>query len=250
MATAEELSKLISAAVDSAASAAGDAAEADRAVGALKQLQKHIVTAALLKETEAGKRVNKLTKHAVSSIASAAAAVVAAWKDCVKRKQDAKGTTSSGSGMPPRSGSFASTAEAAAPSGRPPSSGGAGADASQQQAQQRSSGGDRDRDRDRGGTASTASGSMSIGGGGGGGGAAAAGVDPPPKTGNNKRDKARTMMLDGLALCLGEDVEAYAPLGQLAAEVEEALWVANCEGYKDPTSAYLAKASGCCVHSA
>ncbi|KIY92540.1 hypothetical protein MNEG_15422, partial [Monoraphidium neglectum] len=96
--TAEDLSKLISTAVDSAASAGDDAAETDRAIGALKQLQKRAVTAALLKETEAGKRVNKLTKHSVAAISAAAVAVVQAWKECVKKEQEAKGSGGGGGG--------------------------------------------------------------------------------------------------------------------------------------------------------
>ncbi|KAI8465250.1 MAG: transcription factor S-II, central domain-containing protein [Monoraphidium minutum] len=49
------------------------------------------------------------------------------------------------------------------------------------------------------------------------------------------------MMLDGLALAAAEGVDACAPLGVLAAEVEDALWAATCEGLRDPNAAYLAK---------
>jgi transcription elongation factor S-II len=224
--TAEELSKLISTALECAAAAGSDAAEADRAVGALKTLQKLGVTAALLKETEAGKRVNKLSKSGVGPIAEAAAAVVAAWKECVKKEQGARGGAgaTSSSGLP-RAGSFASSDAAVPP--RPASSGGPPAAAaapeppssSQQQAASQPQ---------RAGSS-------------GGAAVAAGGVAPAPKSGNAKRDKARAMVLEGLALCLGEGVEPVAPLGQLAAEVEEALWAANCEGARDPNAAYLSK---------
>lgn len=221
-ATAEELLKLISTAVDSAGLAEADAAEADRAVGALKQLQKCMVTAALLKETEAGKRVNKLSKHGVPSISSAAATVVQSWRECVKREQESKGGGISG-GAFQRAGSFASSdpMTAGTASGRVPSSSNlADASSSQQSQQQQQS------------SASTPSKGSK---------AAAAPVAPPPKSGNVKRDKARQMMLDGLVLCLSEDVEPVTALGRLAAEVEDALWAANCEGARDPTPAYLSK---------
>ncbi|GBF99722.1 hypothetical protein Rsub_12435 [Raphidocelis subcapitata] len=248
-ATAEELSKLISTAADSAAAADGDAAEEDRAVGALKQLARLGVTSRLLKETEAGKRVNKLSKSGVAAVAAAAGAVVQAWKECVKREQDARGGggggaagggsgsgagggASSGGGVP-RASSFVSTADTAAaggkPSSRPPSAGGEAAAAGSQQPPRRADSG------------AAGGGSSSTGAGAGGAGAAAAGLAPPPGTGSGKRDKARSMVLDGLALCLGEGVEPIAPLGQLAGEVEDALWAANCEGAREPTGAYLSK---------
>jgi transcription elongation factor S-II len=229
--TAEDLSKLISTAVDSAASAGDDAAETDRAIGALKQLQKRAVTAALLKETEAGKRVNKLTKHSVAAISAAAVAVVQAWKECVKKEQEAKGSgggggggasSSGGGGGVARQGSTASAGgDVPGGSGRPPPGGG-GEPPPLPPAR-----------------------SGSVGGGGGGGAIEAARVAPAPGSGNVKRDKARAMMLDGLALCLAEGAEPYAPLGQLAAEVEDALWAANCEGCRDPNAAYLAKVRVC-----
>jgi hypothetical protein len=229
--TAAELSKLLSTAVDSAAAAGADAAEADRAVGALKVMQKLAVTASLLKETEAGKRVNKLSKSGVAAVAGAAAAVVQAWKDCVKREQDSRGgsgAASSGGGIK-REGSFASTADTAAAaaagaSGRPPSSGGAGEPSVSQQQQQPASSSQPPAD-------SAAA-------------AAAAAPRRPPSSGNAKRDKARAMVLDGLALCLKEEVEPIGDLGMLAAEVEDALWAANCEGARDATAGYLSKVCG------
>ena len=77
-ATAPELSKLVGAAVEAARLAGDDAAELGRALDALKQLAKLNVTAALLKETDAGKRVNKLCKHGDAKVCAAATAAVAA----------------------------------------------------------------------------------------------------------------------------------------------------------------------------
>lgn len=232
---AEDLAKLLSTAADSAASAANDAAEAERAVGALKQLQKRAVTAALLKETDAGKRVNKLSKHALPAISAAAAAVVQAWKECVKQEQGARGSgggvgggnggdgvrsaggggaSSSGSGMA-RTGSVASASDApATAAGRATTtSSGGGAEPAAAPAR----------------APAKATGASAV----------------PPKSGNPKRDKARAMVFDGLSLSLSEGAVPAAPLGPLAAEVEDALWAANCEGCREPTPAYLAKVCPC-----
>lgn len=45
------------------------------------------VTTQLLKETAAGKRIRKLTKHPNSDIVAAAIKVVEAWKDAVRLEQ-------------------------------------------------------------------------------------------------------------------------------------------------------------------
>lgn len=66
----------------------GDAAEEARAIEVLKVLKRTHVTAALLKETEAGKRIAKLTKSNLAKVAEAANAVVLAWKDMVKKDQE------------------------------------------------------------------------------------------------------------------------------------------------------------------
>jgi transcription elongation factor S-II len=105
--TAAEITKLVGAAADAARKAVGsadgstpseggaappaatpaavaDRAEEGRAVDALKALARLPVTAALLRDTDAGKRVNRLCKSASSRIADAASAAVAAWKASVR----------------------------------------------------------------------------------------------------------------------------------------------------------------------
>jgi transcription elongation factor S-II len=102
--TAAELTKLVSNAVEAGRLAEeGDAAEQRRAVDVLKLLQKQIVTAVLLKDTDAGKKINKLAKSSDSTLAAAASQVVQAWKERIKNQQDGK--TSSSSGPLPASGS-------------------------------------------------------------------------------------------------------------------------------------------------
>lgn len=92
MAGAAELTKLVTTACNSAklAEDSDDKAEEGRAVDALKLCAKQAVTAELLKETEAGKKVNKLIKHPRKAIAEAASAAVQAWKECVKAEQATK----------------------------------------------------------------------------------------------------------------------------------------------------------------
>jgi transcription elongation factor S-II len=85
-----EMAKLVSTAVGAAAAAEdGDKAEAARAVDVLKQLAKSHVTADLLRQTEAGKKINKLVKSAVQEVAQAAQAAVQAWKESVKQQHGA-----------------------------------------------------------------------------------------------------------------------------------------------------------------
>eukprot|EP00877_Chromochloris_zofingiensis_P012216 jgi/Chrzof1/7248/Cz02g16130.t1 len=99
-----ELVKLVHTAAESARSADGeDSAEQSRAVDALKVLQGKVVTAALLKDTEAGKKLNKLCRHGTPSIAAAASAVIQAWKLCVQKE---KGLSSSGELVLTQSGSL------------------------------------------------------------------------------------------------------------------------------------------------
>jgi hypothetical protein len=95
--SAAELAKLVSTAVGSAAAAEdGDSAEAARAVDVLKQLAKSDVTADLLRQTEAGKKVNKLAKCPVADVAQAAQAAVQAWKESVKKQHGAAAAPSGG----------------------------------------------------------------------------------------------------------------------------------------------------------
>ena len=44
------------------------------------------VTTQLLVETQAGKKIRKLTKHGNAAVSQAAAAAVAAWKEAVKQE--------------------------------------------------------------------------------------------------------------------------------------------------------------------
>lgn len=67
------------------------AGEADRVVDGLKTLRKHDVTLELLSETEAGKKLKKLSKHKHSEIAAAAMEVVHAWKKKLKERSGGKG---------------------------------------------------------------------------------------------------------------------------------------------------------------
>ena len=54
------------------------------------------VTTQLLVETQAGKKVRKLTKHGNAAIAQAAAATVAAWKEAVAQEATRHGNTGAG----------------------------------------------------------------------------------------------------------------------------------------------------------
>lgn len=84
-----DLAKLVS----SAEKACSDATvvsspEGARAVDALNVLKKTKVTVATLTDTQAGRRIKKLTKHASSTIANAAKAVVEAWRTAVDQVRE------------------------------------------------------------------------------------------------------------------------------------------------------------------
>jgi transcription elongation factor S-II len=84
--TTPELSQLVSTLVSAAGAAPESNSEVARATDVLKQLRKVSVTAQQLKETDAGKKVNKLKKHSCQAIADAAVTVIEAWKNCVKQE--------------------------------------------------------------------------------------------------------------------------------------------------------------------
>lgn len=86
--SAQELSKLVGKASEAAAKAVDDSdvASVDRCTDILKVLAGSQVTAPLLKETDAGKRINRLSKSSNEQIAAAATNVVQAWKACVKKQ--------------------------------------------------------------------------------------------------------------------------------------------------------------------
>ena len=83
--------------VDSILSAADSAQQHDleTALSGLESLQSFDVNTQLLAETQAGKKIRKLTKHDDSSIAEAAKSLVAKWKECVRLEQEehTKGTS-------------------------------------------------------------------------------------------------------------------------------------------------------------
>lgn len=75
----------------------GDAASEARAIDILRVLAGSQVTAPLLKETDAGKRINRLSKSSNEQIAAAASSVVQAWKACVKKQAADSGVQPSSS---------------------------------------------------------------------------------------------------------------------------------------------------------
>ena len=84
--------------VDSILSAADSAQQHDlqTALSGLESLQAFEVNTQLLSETQVGKKIRKLTKHEDDSIAEAAKALVAKWKDFVKQEQEEQGKRASG----------------------------------------------------------------------------------------------------------------------------------------------------------
>lgn len=76
--------------VDSILSAAASAQQHDleTALSGLESLQSFDVNTQLLAETQAGKKIRKLTKHDDSNIAEAAKSLVAQWKECVRLEQE------------------------------------------------------------------------------------------------------------------------------------------------------------------
>lgn len=168
---AHELTKLVGKAGEAAAKAVddGDAASETRCIDILKVLAGSQVTAVVLKETDAGKRINRLSKSTNEQIAAAAGQVVQAWKACVKKQAADAGMQSTGSvpgvssarswSLPAESGSELQEASTAQPASQ----------VLQQQQQQH-------------GTPNSSGGS----------------TKPPPKTGDPKRDKVRLM---GVVVC-------------------------------------------------
>lgn len=54
------------------------------------------VTAQLLLETQAGKKIRKLTKHSNAAVSRAAAATVSAWKEAITQETVSQATSSAG----------------------------------------------------------------------------------------------------------------------------------------------------------
>lgn len=81
--SAQQLSQQVEAAVAATAGQLGTEASAQQAVRLLGRLQAQPVTAALLQQTGAGKRIRALERLPHPAIAAAAAAVVEAWKQRV-----------------------------------------------------------------------------------------------------------------------------------------------------------------------
>jgi transcription elongation factor S-II len=157
---ASELAKLVGKASEAAAKAVdeGDAAAQTRCLDVLKVLAGANVTAAVLKETDAGKRINRLTKSTNEQVAAAATQVVQAWKACVKKQAEASGLQPSSS-LPGVSSARSLSL--------PADNNGSGQEASTRQPAPQ---------QQRSGTP------------GGSGGSAG---KPPPKAGDSKRDKVR-----------------------------------------------------------
>lgn len=81
---ASDLAKLVAAAEKACNDAAvSNTPEGARAVDALNVLKNTPVTVASLTDTQAGRRIKKLTKHASITIANAAKAVVEEWRKAV-----------------------------------------------------------------------------------------------------------------------------------------------------------------------
>lgn len=232
--TAAELSKLVTTAVEaSGAAEQGDASQQGRALDVLKLLAKKVVTAELLKDTEAGKKVNKLSKSSNSEVAAAAAAVVQAWKGCVKaqtpgplQSQSSQESKPSQSGGTAASKGFTAVAPSAAKTqpAKPAAAAAGAAPPAATPAAAAGSGVAR-----QGSTASLGS------GGGSGSGAPARSSRPPPPTGNSKRDRIRTLLLEGFLLVPEDEAEGDA--GAAAAAVETAVY----NMYPDMASDYAAK---------
>jgi transcription elongation factor S-II len=228
--TALELTKLLNAAVDAAKQAEGgvNAAEEGRTVDALRVLGQQRVTTELLAETEAGKRVKRLTKHSCPAVAKAAAAAVDAWKDCIRREQGMQPATPStksalsGGGA---GGAASSQLRAASPSVGP----GGGSQQPQQAGSQPLGGGSEGFN----GAGAGGSGGATSGGGSQQGGSEQALahaysnklVLEPARTGDGTRDKIRKLLAEALALALGPGV--FGDPCSRAVEAETALFVQN-----------------------
>lgn len=76
--------------VDSILDSSSSAQEHDlkTALEGLQSLQSFQVNTELLSETQAGKKVRKLTKHSNEDIAQAAQQLINSWKDCVRQEQE------------------------------------------------------------------------------------------------------------------------------------------------------------------
>lgn len=155
----------------------GDAAAEERCLDVLKVLAGAQVTAALLKDTDAGKRINRLSKSSNKQIAAAAADVVQAWKACVKKQAADAGLQSTGS--LPGVSSARSLSMAAADNGSEQQQEGT----SQQQQQAAAPPSSQQQRQQQPAAAAAAA------GGNGSGSSAASSSKPPPKAGDPKRDK-------------------------------------------------------------
>lgn len=192
---AHELTKLVGKASEAAAKAVaeeqGDAAAESRTIDILKMLASSQVTAAVLKETDAGKRINRLSKSSNEQIAAAAAQVVQAWKACVKKQAADSGLQSTGS-LPGMS-SARSQSLAAGDNGSEQQEASTSQPASQPQKQQQQKP------------------------------AAGAESKPPPKTGDPKRDKVQLLRIGPAdsVLCVAL---AYAHSAQSGQRLEQTAW--------------------------
>ncbi|KAI7837502.1 hypothetical protein COHA_008693 [Chlorella ohadii] len=172
---AAELNKLLETVVAAAKKAeGGDAAEQGRALDGLKALRKQPVNTKLLSETQAGRRVKALAKHPVKQLAAAAAEVVAAWKELVRKEVDSGAASGAAAASLATSAAGSSKGGAALPRAASQSTVGQADELGSQPASQ-----------------------QTVGGGGSSGAPPAAAAGPPldlsglARTGDNIRDKCR-----------------------------------------------------------
>jgi hypothetical protein len=103
-----------------------------RALDGLRALRKQQVSTKLLQDTQAGKRVRALSKHADAGIAKLAAEVVAAWKELVRREAEPAPSSSTQQQAASKSeGGYRSEGNGATGGGSQPSSAAAGPSSSQ-----------------------------------------------------------------------------------------------------------------------
>mmetsp|Transcript_11207 Transcript_11207/g.20295 ORF Transcript_11207/g.20295 Transcript_11207/m.20295 type:complete len:310 (-) Transcript_11207:820-1749(-) len=86
-----EFVKVLSSAIQAAKLAEdGDTSEEGRCLDALKLLLKTQVSTELLKNTDSGRKVKKLSKSTCSSIEKLSIKVIDAWKECIKKESATK----------------------------------------------------------------------------------------------------------------------------------------------------------------
>lgn len=221
-----EFLELLATALD--ASSGDSAADFGRAKDVLKVLGKWVVTADLLGQTEAGKKVKKICKHADEDLGKAATACIDAWKECVRLEGVSAKKATAGTPTTP------SNPKMAAAGGQAKEGGEASGRLQPESVPQLVS------------VPSQQDSIMWLASQGSledGAGAAAAGggwrrppappaplIKPPRKSGDPMRDKIRVLLAEALAMA-AEDVSLetgqVADPGEVAAKIEEAMFAQN-----------------------